>query len=99
MSDAWNDMKRAKEEEFFARMNREAMARLKAKEGSKPRLSPVTGEPMAQRNHHGIVIDIDTKTGYVGFDKGELQQVLQLAEQTADPVAWLKKFAGELAQA
>jgi len=88
MTDSWNDMKSAKEEAFFDRQNKEALARLKAREGQKARLSPITGEPMEQITLHGVVVDRCPKSGYIGLDSGELEQILKEAKASSDQNGW-----------
>jgi len=95
MSDSWNDMKRAKEEEFFDRQNREALERLKTRSGSKPRLSPVTGEPMEQVSLMGVAIDRCPKSGGIWLDAGELELLIKASTESKDQ-GWAESFLGKL---
>jgi hypothetical protein len=79
MADSWDEMKRAKEDMYFEEQNRKALGRLKGREESKPRLSPITGKPMEQVTFMGVVIDRCTDSGGVWLDAGELQQILEHA--------------------
>ena len=48
MSDAWDDMRKVKEESYFDKKNKKALARLANKQQSeKPQPRPITGEPEA----------------------------------------------------
>jgi len=95
MSDSWNDMRRAKEEEFFERQNREAMERLKSRSGSKPRLSPVSGEPMEQVTLMGVAIDRCPKSGGIWLDAGELELIIKAATESKES-GWAESFLGRL---
>lgn len=93
MSDAWNDMKRAKEEAFFERQNQEALARLKKRENEqKPRLSPITGQPMEQLTLMGVVVDRCQTSGGIWLDAGELEQLIKAAQEKETGEAWSKSF-------
>lgn len=78
MADSWDDMRRAKEDSYFAKKNKEALARLKGAGEDKPRPSPITGEPMLREVLHGVVIDRCPTSGGVWLDQGELEQLLQM---------------------
>lgn len=95
MSDSWNDMKRAKEEEFFDRQNREALERLKTRSGSKPRLSPINGEPMEQISLMGVAVDRCPKSGGIWLDAGELELILKAAADSKEK-GWAEAFIGKL---
>jgi hypothetical protein len=97
MSDSWDEMRRAKENSYFDAKNREALERLKNKQKEeKPRLSPVTGEPMEQLALHGVVIDRCKKSGGIWLDAGELEQLVEgmkseeLSEEAHN--SWLSSF-------
>jgi hypothetical protein len=78
MSNAWDDMKKAKEDSYFAKKDQEALARLAKKQHQeKPRLSPVTGEEMEQVVLNGVVIDRCKTSGGIWLDAGELEQLLE----------------------
>ena len=83
MNDSWDDRRRAQEEEYFQRRDREAIERLKARGTAKPRLSPISGEAMTQKNIMGIVVDVCPTSGGVWLDAGELEQLLKLAQTEA----------------
>ena len=71
MSDAWDKMEKAKEGSYFEKKNQEALARLKQKQDdTKPRLSPVSGEPMEQEVLMGVVIDRCKSSGGIWLDAG-----------------------------
>jgi len=79
MSDSWDDMRRTKEEEYFARLNAEALQRLQQR--TDHRSSPVTGKPMVQKTVMGVVVDECPTTGGVWLDKGELEQIVEAARK------------------
>ena len=76
MTDAWDDMRRAKEESYFDKKNREAIERLAKGKADKPRLSPITGEPMEKVVVHGIVVDRCPTSGGIWLDAGEVEHLL-----------------------
>ena len=98
--DTWDKMKKAKEDSYFEKKNQEALERLrKSKEnqiGEKPRLSPITGEPMIQEVLHGVVIDRCEKTGGIWLDAGELEQLVQEMKDTGENSNWLSSLFGGL---
>ncbi|MFN8391941.1 MAG: zf-TFIIB domain-containing protein [Bdellovibrionota bacterium] len=85
MSNAWDDMKRAKEDSYFAKKDQEALARLATKQ-EKPRLSPITGEPMEHVVLLGVVVDRCPTSGGVWLDKGELEHLIAAAQSPEDEV-------------
>ena len=97
MSDSWNDMKRAKEDQYFDKQNREALERLKKRESdeTKPRLSPITGKAMVQETIHGVVIDRCPDSGGIFLDAGELEEIIKKAKEEGGG-GWLNSFLGGL---
>jgi Zn-finger nucleic acid-binding protein len=105
MSNSWDDMRRAKEESYFDKKNREALERLAQKQaaqnqGEAARKSPITGEAMLQEVIHGVVIDRCPTSGGVWLDAGELEQLLEAAvsedhEQRASVTGFLKSLVGK----
>lgn len=92
-SKAWDEMRKAKEDSFFEKKNAEALARLKNKQTEKPRLSPVTGEPMVQEVIHGVVVDRCSTSKGVWLDAGELEQLVEaLGKGGEEGRSWLASF-------
>ncbi|MCC6220794.1 MAG: zf-TFIIB domain-containing protein [Deltaproteobacteria bacterium] len=79
MTNAWDDMKRAKEDSYFEKKNKEALNRLSNKQ-QQSRLSPITGKPMEQVVIHGVVIDRCQDTGGIWLDAGELEQLVEASK-------------------
>lgn len=94
MSNSWDEMRKAKEESYFDKKNREALERLASKKTEKPRPSPITGEPMEQVVLNGVVIDRCPTSGGIWLDAGELEQLLQQSESApaAEQSNWFSKF-------
>ena len=80
MADSWDERRRAAEEQYFSRQNAAAMERLKSR-SDKPRLSPITGEPMEQITVMGVVIDRCPASHGVWLDAGELDQILEASKK------------------
>ncbi len=93
MTNAWDDMKTAKENEYFERKNREALDRLATKTESAERKSPVTGELMEQVVLNGVVVDRCPTSGGIWLDAGELEQLI---EQGKSSGSWFDGFAQSL---
>ena len=96
MSNTWDEMRQAKENEYFERKNKEALERLAHKKDSAPRLSPVTGKPMDQIVLHGVVIDRCPTTGGIWLDAGELDQLVEASKSAADSQSWVSSFLKSL---
>jgi Zn-finger nucleic acid-binding protein len=94
MTDAWDDMRRAKEESYFDKKNREALERIASKQSDAPRLSPVSGKPMEKVALHGIVIEKCPVSGGIWLDAGELEHLIRAAQGEAG-AAPKKDFFGE----
>ena len=84
MSNAWDDMRKAKEDSYFDTKNKEALARLAKKKEEEQRLSPVSGEPMVQEVLHGVVIDRCPVSGGVWLDAGELEQLVEVSKKMGE---------------
>lgn len=101
MGNSWDDMRKAKEESYFDKKNREALERLAKKKEAEPvRNSPITGEPMVQEVLHGVVIDRCPTSGGVWLDAGELEQLMEAAlsedaEKKAGVLGFLKGLTGK----
>ena len=79
MSNSWDEMRRAKEEQFFEEQNKAALARLKSRGANEQRISPVSGQPMVQKTISGVVVDVCPVTGGIWLDAGELEQLMKAA--------------------
>ncbi len=79
MTDTWEDMKRAKEEEYFEKQNKEALSKRKTssetKQQSRERLCPVDGTELQQIDLYNIQIDRCPKCNGIWLDSGELEQI------------------------
>lgn len=92
-ADSWDEMKRAKEEEYFNRQNQQALARLKNRPSDIKRLSPITGEPMEQVTINGVVVDRCQKSGGIWLDAGELEEILKSAKGSGEEQSgWMSSF-------
>ena len=81
MSNSWDEMKNAKEGSYFEKKNNEALQRLKkVQEDSKPRLSPISGEPLVQEVVCGVVVDRCQSSGGLWLDAGELGEILEASK-------------------
>ena len=92
--DAWNKRKEAQEEEYFRKQNQQALNRLQEREEDKPRLSPISGEPMEQLTYMGVVIDRCKTSGGIWLDAGELEQIIKAVNDdgTSDQEGWVESF-------
>lgn len=83
MTDAWDDMKRTKEEEFFQKQNKELLSHLKANKGTQPRLCPADGQALSQLTVMNVQIDQCPKCHGVWLDAGELETLLNKSAEKA----------------
>jgi len=98
MSESWEQRRKAKEEEYFRKRELEALQRIRDREDNKPRLSPITGEPMEQLNILGVVIDRCPTSQGIWLDAGELEQIIEASKQEEanpdDAQGFLDRFFG-----
>ncbi len=95
MSDAWDDKRKAQEEEFFDKANKQALERIR-KQRNEARLSPITGKPMEQMTVMGVVIDRCQDSGGIWLDAGELDQLIKASQGQASGEGWMSQFLGQL---
>jgi hypothetical protein len=93
MSDSWDEMRRAKEEQYFDVMNREALKRAQNRDQKKPRLSPISGKPMLEKTIAGVVVDVCPESGGIFLDAGELEQIVKNSQGDSG-AGWLSSFVG-----
>ena len=77
MSDSWDERRRAQEDGYFDALNKQALARLAAKQGKPALKSPASGNPLEPITVMGIVVDRCVDSGGVWFDSGELALLLE----------------------
>ena len=96
MADKWDERKKAKEDEYFVKKEREQLAKLKAKLEAEAKEAaikaahmkcPKCGEPLKERSFQKILIDQCSGCGGIWLDAGELEEV---AEREGG--SWLGKF-------
>jgi len=96
MADKWDERKKAQEDEYFLKKEREQLAKLKAKQEAEVTAAmqkaahmrcPKCGEPLKERSFQKVTIDQCTGCHGIWLDAGELEQV---AEKESG--GWLGKF-------
>ena len=96
MADQWNERKKAQEEEYFIKKEREQLAKLRAKHEAEAREAakkasymkcPKCGESLKARSFQKIEIDQCTGCDGIWLDAGEIDQVAAREEGS-----WLGKF-------
>jgi ribosomal protein L37AE/L43A len=95
MANKWDERKKAQEDEYFLKKEREQLAKLKQKvETEKAEVKkdaymrcPKCGEPLKERSFQKITIDQCTGCQGIWLDAGELEHV---AEKESS--GWLEKF-------
>jgi hypothetical protein len=95
MTNSWDEMRKAKEESYFDRKNREALERMsKQHVADTARISPVSGKPMERVVIHGVVVDRCPVSGGIWLDSGELEQILEQsgASHEKGHTNWLAEF-------
>ena len=99
MNDSFKKRGKAQEDSFFEKQNKEALARLKEKGDEKPRISPITGEPMERVIIMGVTVDKCKDSGGIWLDDGELEEILRLSKEEqegASGSSWFEKFVGAI---
>jgi hypothetical protein len=79
MADKWDEMRRAKEEQFFEEQNKEALTRLKTRKSQATRSCPICSKAMEQRALMGVIIDVCPQKDGVWLDNGELEEIIDVA--------------------
>ena len=96
MADKWEERKKAQEDEYFVKKERELLAKLKVKQEAESKAAaknaahmtcPKCGEPLKARSFQKIEIDQCTGCNGIWLDAGEMEQV---AGKEND--SWLGKF-------
>jgi len=96
MANKWDERKKAQEDEYFVKKERELIAKLKAKQDAEAKESaqkasymkcPKCGASLRERSFQKIAIDQCTGCNGIWLDAGELEQVAE-----KDTGSWLGKF-------
>ena len=96
MANKWDERKKAQEDEYFVRKERELLAKLKAQQQAESKTSaqkasymkcPKCGESLKERSFQKIMIDQCTGCHGIWLDAGEIEQVAGNDKQS-----WLGKF-------
>ena len=96
MANKWDERKKAQEDEYFVKKEREQLANLKAKQEAEAKevakkasymKCPKCGELLKERSFQKIEIDQCTGCGGIWLDAGELEQV-----GAKESGSWLGKF-------
>jgi uncharacterized protein len=99
MANKWDERKKALEDEYFVKKEKELLEKLKGKQEkeSKQNLKtaasmrcPKCGEPLKERSFQKIAIDQCTGCGGIWLDPGEMEQIAK-----KDDESWLGKFWGK----
>lgn len=96
MATKWDERKKAKEEEYFVKQERELLAKLKAKQEGEATTAlqktcymrcPKCGEHLKERSFQKIQIDQCIGCHGIWLDAGEIEQVT-----AKDESSWLGRF-------
>ena len=96
MANKWDERKKAKEDEYFVKRERELLAKLKLKQEAEAKEAagkaslmkcPKCGAPLKERSFQKIQIDQCTGCNGIWLDAGELEQVA-----ATENTSWLGKF-------
>ena len=96
MDNKWDERKKAQEDEYFVKKEKEAIEKLRAKQEREAKRSiqqmchmrcPKCGEPLKERSFQKILIDQCTGCGGIWLDAGELEEVAGKEEGS-----WLGKL-------
>lgn len=96
MANKWDERKKAQEDEYFIKKERELLAKLRTKQDAEAKESiqklchmrcPKCGEPLKERSFQKILIDQCTGCNGIWLDAGELDSVAEKEDES-----WLGKF-------
>jgi uncharacterized protein len=96
VANKWDERKKAQEDEYFVKKERELLAKLKTKQEEEARTSaknasymkcPKCGEPLKERSFQKILIDQCTGCNGIWLDAGEIEEVAG-----RDDESWLGEF-------
>jgi len=96
VANKWDERKKAKEDEYFVKKERELVAKLKAKQEDEAAAEirqscymrcPKCGEKLKERHFKKILIDQCTACHGIWLDAGEIEQVTEREGES-----WLSKF-------
>jgi len=96
VANKWDERKKAQEDEYFIKREKELIERLRAKQEREAHQSvqrtchmrcPKCGEPLKERSFHKILVDQCTGCGGIWLDAGELEEVAG-----REKGSWLGKF-------
>jgi len=96
VANKWDERKKAQEDEYFVKKERELVAKLKTKQEEEAKAEikkscymhcPKCGEKLKERHFRKIVIDQCSGCQGIWLDAGELEQV---AEREGE--SWLSRF-------
>ena len=88
----WDERKKAVEDEYFVKKERELLEKMRAKQAAETKTTssmkcPKCGQSLKERSFQKIVIDQCTGCNGIWLDSGELEQVAE-----KDAGSWLGKF-------
>lgn len=97
MTDAWDERKRALEEDYFRKKDREAIERLRAERAAReaqtaPMQCPRCDGTLAEVALEDVLIDRCTKCNGVWLDAGELERLTDRPE----PEGWFARMRNAL---
>ena len=84
MANKWDERKKAQEDEYFVKKEKELIAKLKSKQEGEKKAElqelcrmrcPKCGEPLQELSFQKIVVDQCAGCGGIWLDAGELEQV------------------------
>ena len=95
MANKWDERKKAMEDEYFVKKEKELLEKLKAKQEKESKQvasmrCPKCGAPLKERRFQKIAIDQCTGCGGIWLDAGELEPIAK-----KDDESWLGKFWGK----
>ena len=100
MANKWDERKKAQEDEYFVKKEKELLDKLKAKQEQEAKEAvknachmrcPKCGEPLKEQTFRKIVIDECAACRGIWLDAGELEQVAEMEDQGWLRSLWQKK--------
>ncbi|RMG41612.1 MAG: hypothetical protein D6719_08175 [Candidatus Dadabacteria bacterium] len=94
MKDVFKEREKAKEEEYFRKINEAALKKLQKTTSSGKFISPVSGKPLRKHNLMGVTVFKCPESGGIWIDKTALNELLSKAakEENLQSSNWYQEL-------
>jgi hypothetical protein len=96
MTESWIKMRKAKENSYFEKKNKECLEKIRRRRLSGPLSSPETGEPMERSLYKNVEIERCPKTGGIWLREEQLREIIEASRREIETASWKDKLRFEL---